>query len=577
MSIRNQTRPSAEQSSNVERRFNPTIERILSHRGYSSDQIKNLLSSNLNELPDLLAMHGMSKASERIIKAFESNEGIGIYGDYDVDGTTSCALFYHFFQMLGVEVKLYQPSRFVEGYGVHPSAIDEALKNDVKVLITVDCGITNSEACDYALTKGVDLIITDHHKDALEQMPSAYEIVNPNRRDEDEESELKFLAGVGVAFALCLQIKKDLHKKGMDMGSIYPLLPFVAIGTICDLARLTPMNLKLTRHGLSYIKKGTYPGLNAFISCAERAYPIIPSEKISFNVGPMINSKGRLDHPEKALKLLISDNGEECSLLYNQLEICNRERKFIQADVYKEAKEQVLAELKDDAPVFNVVYAPHWHEGVIGIVASKLVETFKVPSIVFSDSAEKGIIKGSARTAGQVSIFDLLQENKDLFIKFGGHKAAAGLSMKQENLPLLKKALNEELSQTPEILRVVQDTYDIQIGPEEINANLLKELEQLEPFGMGNKKPIFRMQNITIDSYQLMKDIHVRWSIKSKSMPSKTFRGISFNYIGKFNTPSPEELFSRQEHEELEVQFTLGINRFNGREYIQLMVEKFIF
>lgn len=560
-------------------KLHPVILRLFDKRAMTQEDITEFLSWDLNALPDLTAMQGMDQTVERIIQAVENQEHIGIYGDYDVDGTTSCALFYHFFKIFDLSVSLIQPSRFIEGYGLHASSIDKAIDDGINLLITVDCGITNNEAADYATEKGLDLIITDHHKDGREEMPAAYAIVNPNRRDEPTDSKLSPLAGVGVAFAVCWEIRKQFEAKGRKIPSLYPLLQFVAIGTICDLARLTPMNLKLVRHGLKQIPQTQYPGIRAFFSPEERKQKTIPSEKLAFNVGPLINSKGRLDHPEKALKLLISSDSTEAYENYSHLEISNKERKFIQAEVFASAKEQYLKTFDGDDPLVAIVYQEDWHEGVIGIVASKLVESFKVPAIVFTNTEEEGIIKASARSAGDLNIFNLLQECNDLFIKFGGHKAAAGLSMPKENLPAFKEKMEAQLRQIPVIERTRQDHYDLDIAPEEINPRLVKELDFLEPFGMGNEKPIFRMKGVKLTNYDLLKDVHVRWTFTPKDPAIKMppLKGISFNYVGSFNKTHPQEVFTRQNKEELTIFFTLGINRFNGNEYIQLMLNRISF
>lgn len=552
----------------------PVIEKVLLKRGITAEQVDDFFSWNLRELPDLTELYDIEKTAERIIAAIDNKEKIGIYGDYDVDGTTSCALFYQYFQMLGVDVDLFQPSRFVEGYGIHPSAIENAIEKSIKLLITVDCGITNCETADYAKERNVDLIITDHHKDIREHMPDAYAIVNPNRRDEPSDSPLRALAGVGVAFAVCLQVKNILDKRGDQSPSIYPLLQYVAIGTICDLANLNPMNIKLTRHGLKQIIDTKYPGVECFFNDEDRSGPFIMSEKISFYVGPLINSKGRLDHPEKALNLLIAKNHKDAFENYSHLEISNRERKIIQNEVYSEAKDQVIKNIKSDQPLINIVYAPHWHEGVIGIVASKLVETFEIPAIVFSNAEEDGIIKASCRSAGDLNLFDALKSCEDLFLKFGGHKAAAGLSMPQKNLDQFKERMNQYLSPIPEIQRTVQDQYDIEISFNDINRQLVKELETMEPFGMGNQRPVFRMKDCRIESFKILKDIHVKWTFVHKSNPAMKIGGISFNFIGKWNTPLPEEIFHKQNEEGITVQFQVGINRFRGNEIIQLMVDK---
>ena len=559
--------------------LHPVIQRLFSKKGFNHEQIQDFFSWDLKALPNMAELKDIQICANRIIKSLDEGKKIGIYGDYDVDGTTSCALFYQFFQKLNVEVELIQPSRFIEGYGIHNSSIENALEMGIDLLITVDCGISNVETAEYAKEKGLDLIITDHHKDARETMPDCVAVVNPNRRDEPDDEELKSLAGVGVAFAVCVEVRKILLARGEDIPSIYDLLQYVAIGTICDLAKLTPMNMKLVRHGMRVIKTTQYEGIKTFFPPEDRKKDVIPSEKLSFNVGPLINSKGRLDHPEVALKLLIENDNKTAREYYHALEHCNNERKFIQKEVFDEAKDQVINQMKDGEPLICIVYEPHWHEGVIGIVASKLVETFKVPAIVFCDSENEGIIKASARSAGDLNIFELLDANKDLFVKFGGHKAAAGLSMPKENLAQFKENMNGMLNDIPAIQRTVQHYYDLEVTPEEITPSLLKALDMLEPFGMGNEKPRFKLKGGFLKSFDLMKDVHVRWNFSSSKNPKLNLKGISFNYVGKWGHMSPSEIFERQKipGEELNVYFTLSLNYFNGNKYIQLMVDKLDF
>ncbi len=570
----NATQPQAQPPKS--QKFHPVIARLFQSKDMGPKEVEDFLSWDLKKLPAFTELKDLDKACKRILEAIEKKQKIGIYGDYDVDGTTSCALMYHFFKSIQTEVELVQPSRFIEGYGIHPPAIDQAIEKNIELLITVDCGITNNEAAIHAKEKGLDLIITDHHKDGRDEMPPAYAVVNPSRRDEDPESELKFMAGVTVAFAVCVRLREMLLEKGHECPSLYPLLQFVAIGTVCDLVPLSPMNLKLTRHGLKQMPQTSFPGIRTFLPPEERKLEFTPSEKLSFLIGPMINSKGRLDHPEKALELLISDDSDHARLCFNHLEIANRERKFIQAQVFEEAREQVLKEMKgEDLPII-IVYNPEWHEGVIGIVASKLVESFKVPAIVFTNAEDKNLIKASARSAGDMSIFEALNEHKELFAKFGGHKAAAGLSMPKENFESFKTSMTKYVANIPLALRTVQESYDLDIVPEEIDPKLVKDLEKLEPFGMGNQKPVFRMTNFILENYDILKDVHVRWNFRSASDPKIKLKGISFNYIGKWGMLHPEELFNHQKNngEGLTAYFTLGINRFNGNEYIQLMVNK---
>lgn len=548
---------------------NDVLIRLFKKRNLTPKQVQDLFSWDLKSIPDLTGLMDLEKASNRIISAIQKNEKIGIFGDYDVDGTTSCALLFHFFKSIDVLVELIQPSRFIDGYGIHPPSIDLSVQKGIQVLITVDCGITNCEAAEYALTKGIDLIITDHHQDARENLPNAFAIINPNRRDETCDEQLKSLAGVGVAFALCLQIKKNLKK---EIPSLYPLLQFFAIGTICDIAHLTPLNLRLVRHGLSQMGKSTFPGILSFLTLQERKEPI-NEEKLGFYIGPLINSKGRLDHPEFSLNLLISDNLEQAHHLRAHLENCNNERKRITTDVFEQAKDQILKNLNEE-PIISLAYQKDWHEGVIGIVASKLVDFFKVPAIVFTNTEDEKIIKASARSAGELDLFEVLNTFSGYFEKFGGHKAAAGLSMKKEKFEEFRQKIKYLLKEIPQIQRTRQDYYDIEVFPEEITPNLIKDLEKIGPFGRGNEKPIFKLTGIQLDSFEILKDLHVRWNFSAKS--KFRFRGISFNYIGKWMHQSPEEIFRLQKKEGLTVIFNLSINRFNGNEYLQLMVQKVI-
>ena len=548
---------------------------ILTRRGYAREELEDFFSWDLKKLPVLTQLKGLDTCAERILQALDQNEKIAIYGDYDVDGTTSCALFASFFRMLGVEVGLYQPSRFVEGYGIHPCSIDRAIEDGTDLLITVDCGISNCETAAYAKERGIDLIITDHHKDAQEFMPDALAIVNPNRRDEDLDSPLTKLAGVGVAFCVCLKTKIEMEKRGQSCPSLYNLLGHVAVGTICDMAHLNPMNMKLTRHGLKLIADGLYPGYNVFFPEEKRKiHSFMPSEVASFQVGPHINSKGRLDHPEKSLQLLLSKDSTEAYQYYTHLEIANNERKKIQSEVFQQAKLQFIEKMDESNPLSCIAYHPEWHEGVIGIVASKLVETFEIPAIVFTDSEDPELIKASARSAGELNIFDLLHQCKDLFKKFGGHKAAAGLSMPKEKFEEFKQKFNELLREIPEISRTVQSQYDLVLPFEQISPRLVKDLEKLEPFGMGNPRPKFLCRDIEIDSFKILKEKHVKWSFRSSAGAGPKQGGISFNFIGAWNQLSPEELFERQKTTPLEALFTLGFNHFRGNTFVQLMVEK---
>jgi len=557
--------------------IHPVVKKVLATRGISeAKDLEKFFSWDLKSIPDLTQLIDLETGAQRVYLAIKNNEKIGIYGDYDVDGTTSCALFYHFFQMIGSKVELFQPSRFVEGYGVHPSSIDNALEKEVRLLITVDCGISNIETADYAKEKGLDLIITDHHKDAREKMPDALAVINPNRRDEVCHEDLKSLAGVGVAFAFCLKLREIMLADQQECPSLYPLLQFFSLGTICDLARLTDTNKTLTRHGLKIMKDTPVEGIKLFLTQEDYAKPFLESEKCSFYIGPHINSRGRLEHPEFALNMITTSDPVQARSFYDEVVKSNTQRKIIQKKVYDEAFEQTKKNFDIDESTISIAFNPSWHEGVIGIVASRLVETFRVPAIVFTEP-EEGILKASARTAGELNLFELLDSCRDLFIKFGGHKAAAGLSMKKENLPQLRKRLQDALKEIPAILRTKQDSFDIEVNFQDLDLELVRNLQRMEPFGQGNPYPVFRIKDAYLAEYNILKDSHLKWVFKPRNQVGhlkKTLNGISFNYLNSWNTTSPEELLKKQRDQALIIDAKLQINYFRNKRYLQLLVEK---
>lgn len=556
---------------------------LFKKRNISRDQIDDFYSWNLKDLPDLENLHDLEKAAQRLIEGMKNDETIGIFGDYDVDGTSSCALFYQFFKTCHYNnIHLMQPNRLSEGYGLHRPSVLKSFKKKIKILVTVDCGITSHDAALTAKEVGIDLIITDHHEDAQKTIPKAYAVVNPRRRDEDPESPLRSIAGVTVAFIVCLKIKKLLERQGQIIPSIYPLLQYVAIGTICDLVHLNTLNLKLVRHGLKQLLTTQFKGLRSFFTLEELKRSYIPSDKLAFQIGPLINSKGRLEHPEKSLKLLIENDIQTARSLHSQLIFCNDKRKFIQAQILKEARQIVLKSIDhEDEHLISIVYAPHWHEGVIGIIASQLVKEFHVPAIVFTNALDKDLIKASARTAGSLNIFECLKREENLFLRFGGHRAAAGLTMNLKDLNLFSKNIKKDLKTIPSSTRRVEDHYDLLIKSRQITPQLVKDLERLEPFGQGNPRPKFKMNNFKIQNYSFLKERHVRWNLlpQEKDPSDLKLQGISFNYIDRWSIPSPEKLMSVQDRKgvTLHAYFTLEFNHFRGDQFIQLMVEKILF
>lgn len=559
--------------------IHPVTRRVLDARGLSGPALHAFLSWDLRTLPPLTAMDGVDRAAGRILEAVAAGERIAVFGDYDVDGAASCALFHHFLRSLGAEAALMQPSRFVEGYGVHPSNVEKAAADGAGLLVTVDCGTTGHEACARAAELGLDVIVTDHHADPGGGLPPAHTVVNPNAGGAPEGSPLRALAGVGVAFAVCLRVRELREERtGKRAPSLYPLLQFVALGTLCDMVPLNVVNLRLVRHGLRQLPGTGFPGLRSLLTPDERNRPSVPSDKVVFQAGPLLNAKGRTGHPEKALRLLVSEDNHEISECRSHLTACNNERKRLQGDVFREARRQVLEGTRTGGGphVASVAHDPSWHEGVIGIVASKLVETFRVPAVVLTRAGPReGVLKASARSAGSYDILAALRECGDLFTAFGGHRGAAGFSMPEGNLREFADRLRAVVARAPEDERTERESFDVEVRAGDISVDLVRSLELLEPFGNGNPKPVLRMRDAVLHSYDVMKDVHVRWTFRAGTPRRAVYhRGVSFNYLTRWRAPRPADLLAGQGPRGLVVDFTLGTNLFRGREYIQLNVER---
>lgn len=561
--------------------INPFIATWLEKIGYSLDDYFSLTSWDLKTLPDFKQLIAMDKAVERIITALEQKQSIAVFGDYDVDGTTSCALFYRFFKKLGHTIKVYQPSRFIEGYGLHPVSVELAHQEGVQLLITVDCGTTSHAAAERALELGIDLIITDHHKDAAPSQPSCLALINPNRRDEPQ-GPMQALAGVGVAFAVSLCVREKLIAQGQMIESLYDLLPYVAIGTISDLATLNPMNLILCRHGFKALMQSKDLGLKKFLEKKELSLEYLDSELISFFIGPMINSKGRLDHPEVALELLTAVEPTHINQHFELLMQTNHQRKKIQNDVFEEAKNDMQQELLTHPQLSALIaYRPQWHEGVIGIVASKLVEEFQRPALVFTNSDKEGFIKASIRTANGIDIFEALKTHEHFFTKFGGHKAAAGLTLPLNVFADFKNSFLLHMQKQ----QLQMKDFDQQTSPIlnidflDIDGQLLQDIYKLAPFGQGHPMPKWRILGAKIKHYDILKDHHVKWNFvpeKQNSATQKNFQkslnGMSFNFLKKNNFNLLSEMANS--HQPLILDAWIKINIFKGNQYLQLIVDQ---
>lgn len=561
--------------------LHPLIYRLLKNRQMSDQEIENFFKGSLKDLPAFEEMRDLTKAANFLAQSIQEKKSIGIYGDYDVDGTTSCALLVHFFRLCGYdEVITIQPSRFKEGYGLHESSIDDAVAKGIEILITVDCGITAVAPAAYAKQKGPTLIITDHHQDIAESLPDAFAVINPNRRD-DLHPQWGALAGVGVAFALAVCTKEILQKQYQQtLPSLYPLLPFVGIGSLADLAKLNGANRLLVGHGLRALETSSVPGLKLLYEhYGPPTKEAIKSDMVGFGIGPLINAKGRMDHPELALKLLTTKEEQEAHEIFNELKQANELRKDTQKKITQEAITLVEREsLAGEHAQAVIVFGSHWHEGVIGIVAAKLVEHFSKPALVFAkDLHLPHHIKGSGRAPKGVHLLSYLEKVKSLFVKFGGHAAAAGMTLAEENFLPLKEQLNAALAvdypQGPPTLTIESDlTIDFQ----DITFELFSALQTLEPFGNGNPVPIFRIRGVHLEDFTILRGGHLQWKVGNgkTGFGKRSLKGISFNYLGRPGKIPPQELINAQTT--FEVHGKILENVYRGSRSLQLEILEFL-
>lgn len=512
----------------------------------------------LTDLPKESDLLDLQKASLRVIEALEKGETIALYGDYDTDGVTSLACLGRFLRdtLKGADnIRFYQPNRFIEGYGLHEGLVEEMHRDGANLVVTVDCGISDVESAKKVKELGMDLIVTDHHSDGKIDMPVAYAVVNPKRRDQGDIGDLHNLAGVGVAYYLCRQIAID--KEMCPNEATKDLLEFVAVGTIGDLVSLCPMNMILVRHGIESFRDGVNnPGLRGLLK--DKELPLVSSEDISFFLAPIFNAKGRMGDPALARECLLEKSPKKALAIAKELIEINEERKRTQKITAEKAIKKVLKNELFKNPII-IVEDKDFHQGVMGIVASKITGLFKRPCIILSE-VDKGQYKGSARSYGGLDLYACLKEHEELFNSFGGHKEAAGLSISSKNLAKLKKALSKLAD--PEMK---EKLFDIEIGClSDLNTSLAFDVLRLGPYGMKNSTPIFKIKG-RIREVTVMKDLHLKLFIELNGRMKDI---ILFNYY-PLGAETPHEIFSTHPRADLlgrdvEIRVQAGINQFRG-------------
>lgn len=521
-------------------------------------EAKKYFRPNLDALYDPYLMDGMDEASKRVIEAITNNQKVCVFGDYDVDGTCSAALMYLFLTELGAQVEVYIPNRLTEGYGISKESIDRLVKHDITLMISVDCGITAVEEIKYAKQLGIDTIVCDHHQ-PKEEIPDAVAVLDPLK--PGDEYPFKYLSGAGVAFKLARAVADRFGHREI----VLQYLDLVALAGAADIVALTDENRVLVKKGLELINSDPRPGILALIKSAGMKPGELTAGQIVFTIAPRINAVGRLGDAQRAVDLFVTQDADRAAELAQVLETENTERRKIDEMTYSNALQQVEENNNFDNEHAIILHNENWHPGVIGIVASRLVEKYYRPSIMLTTI--DGVAKGSARSITGFNIYEALESCEDLLVQFGGHQAAAGIAIEIDKLDefkvklnaIIKEKLNAEDIQ-PEI------KIDSKISLSEISPKFLRVLEQFAPFGPGNMRPVFISENVQLANYpRIVGTNHLIASIKQNGC-DKVFDSIGFN-MG-------EHLEHLDKNESLlDIVYTIEKVRRNGLYYPQIRLK----
>ena len=537
---------------------NKIISSMLVKRGIKTfNQAKDFFRPKINQLHDPFLMKDMNEAVNRILQAIENKEPMMIFGDYDVDGTSSVALLSSFLKDIGAKLSTYIPDRNNEGYGISLKAIDLAEKNKETLIIALDCGIKANDQVQYALKKEIDFIICDHHNPS-NQLPNAYAILNPKRKDC--KYPFKELCGCGVGFKLIQAINQ---RKGLEMENIIHYLDLVAVAIAADIVPLIGENRILTYVGLQVINSNPRLGLHCLLQNNNKKEFNVGD--LMFYVGPRINAAGRMDHASLALELLLEKELDKGEKLAEKIEELNIQRREIEKNITEQALKKIDNENKLNSNS-TVVFEKSWNKGVIGIVASRLIEKHYKPTIVFCKSKD-GNLTGSARSIKDVDLYKILEKCKANILKFGGHKYAAGLTIEENDYASFKESFEKAVgdyinNKLPENEIRIESKIELS----SITPKFFRILNQFEPFGPGNRRPIFLSEHLSLKGglNKIGKNReHLKLSVSQES--DKTFSAIGFWLSEKATSISSNSTFS--------MLYTIDENTWNGITTIQLKIK----
>jgi single-stranded-DNA-specific exonuclease len=531
---------------------NKLINNLLLSRGIrESSEVHKFLKADLEGLHNPFLLKDMDRAVERIDDAIRKREKIVIYGDYDVDGITSTSILYRAFKKLGIDVSYYIPDRMSEGYGINKEAIEYIKSLATDLIITVDCGISAIEEVEYAKSLGIDIIITDHHE-CKENIPDTI-VINPKRRDCSYP--FKSLAGCGVAFKLVQALWMKYNLSGFE-----ELLDIAAIGTIADIVDLRGENRIITKNGLKKIITSEKCGIRA-LKTISGIGDNVSSYSVAFQIAPRINAIGRLRDAKIAVELFTTNDYDKAMQIAKYLDQENKNRQKIEEEILNEALIKIENEvnMKEDRVI--VLSSPNWHIGVVGIVASRIVERFNRPVILICEEGEKG--RGSGRSIEGFNLFDNLCECKDILLKFGGHELAAGLSIEVSKISELRQRLNELAKKVDSECFLSKLNIDMEVNPEDVSLETAETLKMFEPFGCGNPAPLFYMEQLSVLMKRGIgnKEQHLKLLLEKDGY---RYDGISFNgskdYLDK-------------DWDYVDVAFNMDVNEWNNNKNVQLKLD----
>ncbi|MGA3208489.1 MAG: single-stranded-DNA-specific exonuclease RecJ [Syntrophales bacterium] len=538
------------------------VSRILtSRRILTPGDANRYLYPSLNNLYNPLLMKDMQKGVQRLVRAINDREKVVVYGDYDADGVTSVAVLLKFLLDIDHAVTYYIPDRIKEGYGLNGPAIDRMKADGVTLLITVDCGISDHEQILYARSCGIDTIILDHHE-VPQNLPDAVAVINQHRKDCN--FPFKDLAAVGIVFNFLIALRGRLRKEGFWKNRKYPnlkeYLDLVALGTIGDICPLVDENRIFAKIGLDLITECKRVGLRALKEICGVENQVIDSGKASFCLIPRINAAGRVASANEAVRLLLTEDIEEARLIAQNLEMCNRKRQTMERNILNEILEEIERTI-DPEKVRSLVFASEkWHPGVIGIVASKLVDRYYRPTILIS--LKDGIGKGSGRSVAEFNIYEGLKKCDSLLLSYGGHRYAAGISIKEEDIKEFSGMLEDVISKEIDASDFVSQTnIDAICSLSEITHELVSQIGRLAPFGSGNPEPVLCVRNINVTSQSVVGNNHLWMRLSGDGM---SYNSIWFNkghLINFLSVPA------------IDIAFTPHINSWNGVYDIQLKMK----